>query len=388
MAKYIAKTFQGLEQVLAEELKNLDAQNIQILNRAVSFSGDKRLMYRANLELRTALRIIQPIRQFKVRNELNLYKRIREIDWSQFMTVKQTLAVNAVTNSNYFKHSKYVALKTKDAIVDQFRDKFDRRPNVNVLSPSLRIDVHIFDQQATVSIDTTGESLHKRGYRIATGEAPINEVLAAGMILLSNWQKDCNFIDPMCGSGTILIEAASYALNIAPAINRKAFGFMKRVDFDKALWEKVVLESKQRQTDFHHKIIGSDTNFGVIRKAQTNIEAAGLSEFIEVKRKGLEKLIPPEERGLIMMNPPYDERLQLKEVEAFYKMIGDQLKQKFTDYDAWIISANLSAMKNIGLRSSKKFTLFNGPLECKFQKFELYAGSKKSKNGNASLDES
>ncbi|MEQ8703905.1 MAG: THUMP domain-containing protein [Phaeodactylibacter sp.] len=373
--RLIAKTLAGLEPVLTQELEDLGAQNIEPLNRAVAFDGDQALMYRANLELRTALRILKPIHQGKVKTEDELYKLVRTIDWSQHMKVNDTLAVDGVTNSRLFTHSKYVALKTKDAIVDQFRDATGRRPNVNVFAPRLRINVHIYNDECTIALDSSDDSLHKRGYRISSVEAPINEVLAAGMVLLSGWDADRPLMDPMCGSGTLLIEAGLIATRRAPQLNREHFGFKRWPDFDEVLWAKLLEDAQQRVRKSPVPILGSDKDFKAFRLTEQNAMAAGLEDTIEVQRKKFEKLTPAVESGTILMNPPYDERLSEADIGAFYEMIGDQLKQRFSGFEAWIISSSKEGFKRVGLKTSKKIPLFNGALECRFVKYELYDGS-------------
>jgi len=285
-----ATTVQGLEEVLADELKALGAKNINVKKRAIEFTGDQRTLYKINYQARTAIRVLMPIEQFRVRHESGLYSKIKKIDWSQYMGLKDTLAVDGVTKSKYFNHSKYVALKTKDAIVDQFRDKFGKRPNVNPISPNLRINIHINEDQCTVSLDASGDSLHRRGYRRETLQAPINEVLAAGMILLSGWKKDCDFIDPMCGSGTILVEAAMIARNIPPQKNRTIkFGFENWKDFDAQLWNSVKAEADAQIVDFPHRIVGYDHDFKSVRVSERNIMTADLEGKIEVERQKFEK---------------------------------------------------------------------------------------------------
>lgn len=376
----LAKTLHGFEEVLAEELRQLGATKIEERKRAVAFEGDLKLMYRANLELRTAIRILMPIANFKARNEDEFYDKIKAIDWEQYMTIKQTLAVDAVTASKTFNHSKYIALKTKDAIVDQFREKYKKRPNVRVYNPHLGVYIYIHDEHVNVSIDSTGESLHKRGYRVASVDAPINEVLGAGMILLSGWDKKGLLMDPMCGSGTLLIEAAMYANNIPPNNLRTHFAFMNWKEYDEVLWAKVKQQAKDHIVEHTDPIMGWDKNLGCVRKTEQNIEAAGLTGKIEVKRKRFERLDPPEGPGMLIMNPPYDERLEEDNIEEFYELIGDTLKKKYSGYNAWLISSNMEAIKSIGLRTSRKITLFNGKLECKFVKYEMYQGSKKQKS--------
>lgn len=372
----IAKTLAGLEEVLAAELQELGAYGVMALKRAVSFEGDKRLLYRANLELRTALRILVPIRRGRVSNEDQLYHLIRQIDWSKYMGVNDTLAVDGTTNSELFRHSKYVALVTKDAVVDQFREREGRRPSVNVYAPKLRINVHIFGDECTVSIDSSDDSLHKRGYRISSVEAPINEALAAGMVLMSGWRGESPFVDPMCGSGTILIEAGLIAARRAPQLTRDHFGFKRWPDFDEALWNELLDAAKQRVRPAPFPLLGYDKDFKAVRLTEQNAMAAGLEHDIAVKRKALERLDTVHEQGVLIMNPPYDERLTEKDIGAFYKMIGDRLKQQFPGFAAWIISGNKEGLLQIGLKAAEKHHLMNGGIECRYAKYELYSGSK------------
>ena len=378
----IAKTFHGLEEVLAKEIEQLGGQNIEVLKRAVNYEGDQKLLYRSVYELRTALRILKPFHSFKTKHENHLYKKLREIDWASKFNLDQTFVVNAVTASKYFDHSQYLALKTKDAIVDSFREVHDgQRPSIDKVNPDFRLNIHIgYDNVCSLAWDASGDSLHKRGYRASTVEAPINEVLAAGMVLLSNWQKDCPLIDPMCGSGTILIEAAAYAYNLSPQRYRSTFGLMKWKDYDKELWEIVKKEAADRVTDFEHAIIGYDKDLSAIKASSMNILAAELEGKIDVSRMAIEKLDEQTAPGILIMNPPYDERLTVGDLYAFYKDIGHALKHKFMGFDAWLISSNVRALKQLGLKPSVKNVLFNGPLECLFNCYELYRGSRKKSN--------
>lgn len=371
------KTFAGLEEVLAQELETLGAEQVKIANRAVECRGDQALLYRANYRLRTALRILTPIRQFKARHDNTLYRQVQKINWEDYIDLEHTFAIDATVHSPHFRHSKFAALRAKDAIVDQFRKKTGRRPNIDVHNPSLRLHLHISNENCTLSLDSSGEALYKRGYRLDSLEAPINEVLAAGLVLVSGWQRDCPFLDPMCGSGTIPIEAALYAYNLPPQIAREQFDFMKWRDYNAELWQQIKTEALAEARDFTYPIYGFDKNFQAIRISQHNALAAHLEGKIEFARKPFEKLEPPAENGLIIMNPPYDERLSETNIGALYRAIGDRLKQAFSGYEAWIISSNIGALKQVGLRPSRKVTLFNGPLECKFQKYELYEGSRK-----------
>lgn len=378
--KLTAITFKGLEDVLYDELKNLGAQNLIKGNRAVEFEGDKALMYRANFHLRTAIRILKPIAEFKVNNEHELYDAIQTIDWSNYFDLKNTFAVDSVVHSNNFSHSKYVALKVKDAIVDQFRSKFKKRPFVDTDNPDLRISVHISHDQCTVSLDSSGESLHKRGYRIKTNKAPLNEVLAAGMIMLSGWDKKSVFIDPMCGSGTLVIEAAMIAHNIPPGMYRESFGFETWNDFDADLLESIYEEDiPEVNTDI--SILGADVSEVAIRIAKENVENANLKRKIDLLIKPIENYNPPtEENGIVITNPPYGERIKKNEINSFYKLLGDRFKNKYSGFEIWLLSSNFEAIKYIGLKPTQKLTLFNGPLECKFLNYSIYKGSKKQKN--------
>lgn len=374
---YLAKTLAGLEEVLAHELAALGAQDITPLKRAVQFSGDQKLLYRANYELRTAIRIIQPIATFRARNEMELYRQVYDINWPSILQLQDTFAIDAATNSEIFRHSKYASLKMKDAIADRFRNQTGRRPDVDPQNPVKRLNLHIYQEQCTVSLDSSGDSLHKRGYRAEALEAPINEVLAAGIILLTGWQADRHFIDPMCGSGTLLLEAAMIARQVPPQMKRRTFGFMRWADFDAGLWMQVKREAKARIKPFEHQLWGSDNDLRAIALTRSNAAEAGLEQYLSLQAAEFEQIQPPAPPGIVVMNPPYDERLQVDDVTQLYKSIGDKLKSSFSGYEAWIISANADAVKHIGLKASKKYTLFNGPLECKLLRFDMYEGSKK-----------
>ncbi len=376
--QYVATTFSGLEAVLAEELEQLGAIETEIGLRAVTFKGDKELLYKANLWCRTALRILAPVKTFSSKDEHELYSEVQKIDWSEFMSVTDTLSIDAGVSTSTINHSKYAALKTKDAIVDQFRTKFDARPSVDVAHPTIRINVRIAHDQCSLSLDSSGEILYKRGYRDTVNIAPLNEVLAAGMILLSGWDKKSNFVDFMCGSGTLLSEAGLIAKNIPPGIFRSEFGFEKWKDFDSELWEKVLDEAagkKIAKLDF--KIVGSDIESRAIRVAKGNIENAGLSKVVELNVVPFQEMMPPTGGGIAIINPPYGERITPEDINTMYKEIGDVLKHKFSGYDAWVLTSNMEAAKNIGLRPSRKISLFNAALECKYLKFSIYDGTKK-----------
>jgi putative N6-adenine-specific DNA methylase len=368
------KTHYGLEDVLSEELKQLGAENITKLTRAVTFMGDKALLYKSNLCLRSALRILVPIYKFKATNETWLYRGVQKVDWSKYLTEHDTLALDSAVSSPIFKNSQYVFLKAKDAIVDQFRNKTGIRPNVDLDDPTVRINIYVQNDEIILSLDSSGSSLHKRGYRGEVNEAPLNEALAAGLILLSGWDKQSNFIDPMCGSGTLLIEAAMIAYNIAPNINRKKFGMMNWNNFDKPLWDKIYNDALNGTNDFKFSILGADISPESVRIARNNVKAAGLQDKIKVDRKDFIKSEAPDGKTTLMMNPPYGERIQPDDINDLYKSIGDTLKQKYPGSEAWLLSSNLEALKHVGLRPSKKIIFHAGPLELRFNNYSLYAG--------------
>ena len=382
----VAKTLFGFEELLAKELTQLGAQKVEQGVRVVTFMGDKGFMYKANLGLRTALKILKPIKTFKAVNDVALYKGIQSIDWSDYFSAHQSFLIDTTLHSDHFNHSQYVALKSKDAIVDQFRDNQGKRPNVDKDFPDLRIHVHIDRDQVTVSLDTSGESLHRRGYKTATNIAPINEVLAAGMLMLSGWDGTSHFIDPMCGSGTILAEAAMIACNIPANINRKEFAFEKWNDWDSQLFDNILESLLKKTREFHYTITGYDKAPSAVSKAKDNIENANLAEYITIKQANFFETEKETDGPLHMVfNPPYGERLDI-DMERFYREIGDTLKQGYSDTNAWFITANLDALKFVGLRPSRKIKLFNGKLEARLVKYEMYAGSKKGKYMNNDED--
>jgi len=378
--KMMAKTIFGLEETLAGELLRLGAKDVEIHNRAVSFVGDKGFMYKANLNARTALRILVPVETITVVNEKSLYEGIQSIDWEKYMDVTDTLAIDSVVNSDLFTHSQYVSQKAKDAIVDQFRAKYGERPSVDLDKPTIRINLHIFKDVCTISLDSSGESLHKRGYRDKTNLAPINEVLAAGLVMLSGWDKRTNFIDPMCGSGTIVIEAALYANNIPAGYFREDFGFMrwhKFMPFDEELWDTIFDAAINKITNHEQVIIGGELSPNVAKKAKENVKFAKVDDIVTIRNCDMKDFEVPPGRGVVIINPPYGERMVKDNIEELYKMMGDTFKQKFAGYNCWILSSNMDAFKHVGLRPTRKIALFNGQLECRFMKFEIYEGTKK-----------
>tara|TARA_B100000809_G_scaffold67022_2_gene63892 strand:+ start:7792 stop:8967 length:1176 start_codon:yes stop_codon:yes gene_type:complete len=375
--KIIAKTSYGLEEVLVEELKQLGVTEVELATRAVMFEGTKETLYKANLWLRSANRLIVPIKTFKIKDAEDLYNKVKEIAWEDIFTVDQTFAIDSTVFSEIFNHTKFAAFKTKDAIADRFREKFDKRPDVDTDQPHIRINLHIGkEDDVTISLDSSGDPLFKRGYRESRSLAPIKEDLAAGMILLSGWDKKSNFIDFFCGSGTILIEAAMIANNIPPNINRAIFGFMNWKTFDEELFNEVIDHALDQETRFDFKIIGIDIDARVMGMCRTNIEAAGLTDKIELHKKDFKEFDAPELKGVIVCNPPYGERIG-ENVDDLYAEFGDNLKTRYDGWNAWMISSNMGALKKVGLRPSRKIKVFNGSLECRFMKYEMYKGTKK-----------
>lgn len=385
--KMIAKTFKGLEDVLSDELLQLGANNIQIERRAVSFTGDLRLMYMANLWLRTATRILKPVATFQAKDTDQIYEQVKHINWERYMSSSTSFSIDSTVYSGIFRHSQFVTYRVKDAIVDFFVEKGQNRPSVRLSNPDLYINVHIAEEQVTISLDSSGESLHKRGWRVEQTEAPINEALAAGMLLMTGWKGDTDFVDPMCGSGTFLIEAAMIALNIPPGIYRQGFAFEKWKDFDAALFE-TLYNDDSLEREFHHRIYGSDSSFYAIRVAEKNVKSAGLSRYINLHQIPVQAVKAPSDKCLLVTNPPYGERLEPRDIAKLYDEIGTVLKHRFAGSTAWLISSNEDALKHIGLKPSGQIKLLNGELDCFFRKYELFKGEhkdfKKNQMRNAS----
>jgi len=372
----VAKTLYGLEDVLAEELMAIGAKDVTTGRRMVSFSGDKAMLYKANFHCRTALRILKPLAEFKAGHADQVYQEVKNIKWDQYFTPKQTFAVDAVVNSENFTHSKFVAYRTKDAIADYFYDKYENRPSVRVNNPDFYVHVHISHNDCTVSLDSSGESLHKRGYRVSQVAAPLNEVLAAGMILKSGWRGESHFIDPMCGSGTLLIEAAMIALNIAPGVFRKEFAFERWPDFDSDLFDAISSDDSAERT-FDFKCYGSDISPEAIGKAMKNVRNTSLSRYIELKILPFQQYAEAPKPGILITNPPYGERISVNDLFDLYSMIGERLKHVFSGYNAWIISNKDECFEKIGLRPKQRMKLMNGDLECEYRCYELFDGKRK-----------
>ena len=374
-SEILVKTSHGLEEVLAEEIRNIGGEDIKILKRAVSFKGNKSLLYKSNIYLRTALRILVPLMEFSFRDQKHYYNKMKKIAWEDYLSLEDTFSIDSTVHSEIFTHSGYVAQLTKDAIVDMFREKYGKRPSVDLADPDQKINIYINNNKCVVSLDSSGAPLFKRGYRLNKHEAPLNEVLAAGMIMLSGWKGEDLLIDPMCGSGTIPIEAAMIGHGIPPGFKREKFGFMKWKDFDEEIFESV--KSYSIDDSVKLNIYGSDIEPEYARLSKVNSRNANLEGKIRFRTKEFENLEPMGEKGIIIMNPPYGLRLQKEEINEFYSEIGSNLKHKWAGFEVWILTSNLEAIKHIGLRPSKKITLYNGPLECRFLNYSLYTGSKK-----------
>jgi len=372
---FVAKTFLGLEEVLLQELVTLGAQNIQKERRAVTFSGDLALMYRANLCLRTASRVLKIIDVFDVADADEMYEKAKKIDWENYMSENQTFAVDATVYSETFRHSQFVSYRVKDAVADYFNEKINRRPSVRLTTPDVTINVHISHNRCTISLDSSGESLHKRGYRVASTLAPINEALAAGILLMTGWNGQMNFIDPMCGSGTFLIEAGLIALNIPPGIFKKQFAFENWIDFDRELFDEIYNDdSKER--DFKFKIFGYDLSPRAVQISQDNVKAAGLSKYVELGKKNIADFEAPKGAAMMITNPPYGERIKHDDLMELYSQIGRTLKHKCMGINSWVISSNIDCMHNIGLKPAQKIKLMNGDLDCELWKFNIFAGKR------------
>lgn len=379
MPEFIAKTLFGLEEVLAQELQILGASQVKPLNRAVGFAGDKKLLYRANYFLRTALKVLVPLGEAEVRDEKELYRYIRSIKWDSYLGVNDTLAVEVAMNTDVFKHSHFIAQLIKDAIVDQFRDRYGSRPSVDLDHPVLRINAYIGDKTIKISRDSSGESLHRRGYRFRQGPAPLNEVLAAGLVKLSGWNGKDPLVDFMCGSGTIVVEAALAAANIAPGELRKEYGFQKWKDYDPRLFNEIIKEAQANLKPADVPLYAADIDPETVRLAMRHAQNAGVLKMINFQTCHFADFNPPAPPGLVLINPPYGERIVQQNLNELYAQIGNKFKKDFAGFDAWIISGNAEAVKHVGLRSSRKIQVFNGQLECRFNRYSLYQGSQKAK---------
>jgi putative N6-adenine-specific DNA methylase len=372
------KTLFGLEEILAEEVKLLGGQNIAIHKRSVSCEGNLEFLYKANFQLRTALKVLVPIYSFQAQNAQELYDRVMDHDWSEYLNIHQTFAIDNTVFSEFFTHSQYAALKTKDAMVDQFRNKLGKRPSVDIKNPDIQFDLYAYQDQFTISLDSSGDTLNRRGYREPGHEAPMSEVLAAGLLKLAGWNKDIPLVDPMCGTGTILIEAALMGQNMPPHIHRDHFSFRNWKNFQPTLWNNVKSAAMSGIKKNPLNIRGGDIDGESIGKVKRTLRKFKLRDVITVQQGDMADFKPDTSSGMFICNPPYGERIGRDNTNEFYGKIGDTLKNNFTGFDAWILSSNMEAFKHMRLKTSKKIVLFNGPLECKFQKYEMYQGSRET----------
>lgn len=374
---FVAKTFAGLESILAEELTSLGAENCKVLSRGVSFEGGIDMMYRANYFCRTALRILWRQKSFQFTNNRQFYEQIFEFPAEKFLTKDGTLVVHATNSESIFNTPLFASVLAKDAICDRFRDLYDERPSVDKDDPDVMFHLHIHRNEAQLFVDSSGESLHKRGYKVRNHPAPINEVVAAAMIKLSGWNAQCDFMDPMCGGATLLIEAAMQALNIPAGFYRREYGFTHWKNFNVQMWSNI-----KKEADIHDDVdvdfYGSDINPHFLDYARANVAKARLQDFISLEKRDMRKSSPQRIPTLVMMNPPYGERLEVENINEFYASVGDTLKNNFAGCRAFIISSDKTALKNIGLRPSVKSTLYNGQLECRFLGYDLFSGDHKS----------
>ena len=372
----VAKTLYGLEDVLADELRTLGAEGVETGRRMVAFRGDKGMLYKANFHCRTALRILKPVARFRAENADEVYEAVKAVEWERYLSPERTFAVDAVIYSENFRHSKFVAYRTKDAIADRFKERTGQRPSVRLSNPDMAIHIHISHNDCTLALDSSGESLHRRGYRVEQGEAPLNEVLAAGMILLTGWRGESHFVDPMCGSGTLLIEAAMIALNIPPGVYRKGFAFERWPDFDRELFESIYNDDSGER-DFEFLCHGTDISADAIRRTERNVRSAGLSRYITLRTMPFQQFMRAPQPAILVTNPPYGERIAMDNVAELYGMIGERLKHVFMGCQAWILSYRDECFDHIGLRPKTKLQLMNGELACEYRGYELFAGTNK-----------
>lgn len=372
----VATTLEGLEMVLAKELLKIGGNDIRPGKRAVTFTADKDLLYKANLRLRTALRLLKPLKKFKATNEEELYQGIASIDWTAIFDIEKSFAIKTAVSGNIFTHSHFVALKCKDAIVDQFREKLNDRPSIETRHPDLVFHIKIYRDEVSVSLDSSGTPLNKRGYRQAEALAPLNECLAAGMLMIAGYEGRRNFVDGMCGSGTLCIEAALIANQIAPGLLREDFAFKHWKDFDEELYKIIHNATVNCIRESDHQIMGYDRNMSTIKLARKAAEAAGVDEAINFRITDFFDETPPPPPGILVMNPPYGERIKARDIEKLYGEIGDKFKKDYAGYQAWILSGHMEAMKNVGLRTFDTHHLVNGKIECRYSGYRIYSGKK------------
>jgi len=375
--KLIAKTLYGLEKILADELIGLGAKNVQQVNRAVIFEGNNYILYKVNYCVRSAMSVLMQFSEFRIRSADDLYNKGLKINWTDYLDPEQTFSIVPVVSSPIFNHTGYPGLILKDAIVDWFRQRTGKRPSVDTKDPEIVFNLHISNEQVTISLDSSVIPLYKRGYRKEQGSAPMNEVLAAGIILISGWRGESFFLDPMCGSGTIPIEAAMIASHIPPGRFRKFYGFQRWKDYDEGLYARVRKESEDKAIDPGIKILASDISEDAVSIARENIESAGLSKIISIQKDDFKDIRTLYNEGVIVINPPYGQRIKTNDADDLYGMIGSSLKHNFPGFKAWLITSDRESLKHVGLKPTAKTTLFNGALECILVKYEMYQGSRK-----------
>jgi putative N6-adenine-specific DNA methylase len=383
--RILAKTNYGLEELLEQEFIQLGFQDIQRHTRAISGKGNLELLYRLNYESRYALRVLVPLMEGDAGDQEQLYKLVQKVDWSQYITCDSLIAFDSSENQSSFNNTMFISMKAKDAVVDQMRTADGKRPTVSIENPDLLVNLHIFKNRCIISLDASGYSLHKRGYKAANVMAPLNEVLASAIIKLSGWDMQHSFVDGMTGSGTIAIEAALMARNYPAGYFSDGFAFQRWRNYDKNLWKRVVERANEKITDSDAKIFAVEMDTRAYEAARTNIEEAGLTDAIELVKADFFQFQHNQEKGVLLLNPPYGERLSLEDVQAFYKRIGDTLKNNYKGFEAHIITSNSDGLKSIGLKTSKKTILFNGGVECRLLKYELYDGTRKIRPADSPL---
>jgi putative N6-adenine-specific DNA methylase len=374
MSEYFATVARGLEELAVQELTELGAQNVAPGFCGVSFQGDRELLYRVNLWARLPFRVLMKLGEFPSLDANELIESIQQIEWAKYLNPDLTMAVTVTGKNEQLNHSHFTAVQVKRAITNQQTKQFGNRSNVDIDEPDVRINVHIDKDICTVSLDSSGSSLHRRGYRSAVGDAPLKESLAAALMKMSGWTPDMAFVDPLCGSGTLPLEAAMQALNIAPGVFREQFGFERWLDFDRALFDQLLKDAEAgEKKDVNVTIIGSDRSFEVIQQAKSNAQKSGVERYIQFAQLELAEVEAPSDSGILLCNPPYGERLGRDEdLGAFYKLLGDILKNRFKGWTAYVLSGNKELAKSIGLRSAQRFPVYNGTLACQLMKYEMY----------------
>lgn len=372
--RYFATVARGLEEIAAKELEKLGAVDIHSDFTGVHFRGNQALLYKINLWSRIIFRVLMPIADVKSYNAEQLYQNVYNFNWEDYLQIDDTFAIICTGSNKNLNHTHFTALQIKNAIVDRQRKQTGKRSNIDTENPNILINAHIEDTRCTLSLDSSGESLHRRGYRPAMGIAPLKETLASALLELAEWQPSLPFLDPLCGSGTLPIEAALKGLNIAPGLYRKKFGFQRWKDFDAELWEELLTEAKTSQlSQLPAPIFGSDRDFDILQQARINTKYCHLEKHIQLIQKDLFQIEAPANNGIIICNPPYGKRLgEVEELGEFYKLLGDVFKQRFKGWTAYVLTGNKELAKRIGLKASRRIPVHNGSIPCTLLKYELY----------------